>query len=617
MRASSRILLSATGVMLMAAAPTADPRGKVYSSAPPMDATVRTRILPQIAVLLDKMLQERRAMKLDGVPVFESHDKFLPGKIAAGLSYLLLDTPRGDPRFQHYLDGYRAVADMTIDDPNDSWGIYYYMSALYQLKRAGLLDQAVGHEALVRLQKQLDWRRFVRPDLTLIDLPNNYYGVAFSIARLRFLLGWEDESGSKALLDRMIDHYGRYSGVYGFADETDGHGRFDRYSVLLIGEIAQRFIETGMTPTPQVKKWLSGSAKLLLLRASLTGEGFEYGRSIGAYGDTALLEVLSAAAKLDVLSPEERDMAYALSSRVTARYADFWLDPDTGSVNLWDKGRRTDAYRGKHRILGENLSLARQYIYTDAEWSAMGYKDRVPAGPAYDKWLATLPKSTLTRFSRGEYDRALLTVRDGRHVIGIPVINGAESQHMHNPYFPIPFAAGMLQGSADATFPQLTPRFTLADGTVLMPLAWFKDVEIKREGVATILTFRMVAVDKMGGNDAVKDARLHVLTRYELTPGRIRRTDNYTADKPLDIRNVALEFATFSSGGTAEGDQFSFSQGDVNGFKLSGMDCAAAPATGAEYRAPTGKFETLVSCQAPGRVMTAPYTVSWEINYNK
>jgi hypothetical protein len=51
----------------------------------------------------------------------------------------------------------------------------------------------------------------------------------------------------------MLDHYRIYSGEYGFADETDGSGRFDRYSVLLIGEIAQRFIETGMEPTPQVK----------------------------------------------------------------------------------------------------------------------------------------------------------------------------------------------------------------------------------------------------------------------------------------------------------------------------------------------------------------------------
>ena len=83
---------------------------------------------------------------------------------------------------------------------------------------------------LAKLRAKLDWRRFVRPDLTLIDLPNNYYGVAFSIARLRYLLGWEDAAASEQLLARTLDHYRNYSGDYGFADETEGKGRFDRYS---------------------------------------------------------------------------------------------------------------------------------------------------------------------------------------------------------------------------------------------------------------------------------------------------------------------------------------------------------------------------------------------------
>src|SRR5205085_467734 len=165
---------------------------------------------------------------------------------------------------------------------------------------------------------------------------------------------------------------------YGFADETDGDGRFDRYSVLLIAEIAHRFTETGMIPTPEVRGWLRRSARLMLLRANMAGTGWEYGRSIGAYGETAALEILAAAADLGLLTVEERDMAYAYSARVAARYADFWLDPDTGSVNMWGRGRRTDAYRDRHRILGENLSLARQYIYTDAIWNRLGNRDRAP-----------------------------------------------------------------------------------------------------------------------------------------------------------------------------------------------------------------------------------------------
>ena len=403
---------------------------------------------------------------------------------------------------------------------------------------------------------------------------------------------------------------------YGFADETDGNGRFDRYSVLLIGEIAQRFIETGMTPTPQVKAWLRKSADLMLHRATLTGEGWEYGRSIGAYGETAFLEVLTAAAKLGVLDRTERDMAYALSSRIAARYAGFWLNPATGSVNLWDDGRRTDGYRGKHRILGENLSLARQYIYTNAIWNGLGYKGAAPS-PGYAAWLKALPAARFTWFARGDHDRALLTLRDKGHVIGLPIINGAEGQHMHNPYFPIPFAGGMLQGSADASFPQLTPRFALADGSVLMPLAWFRGVSWRRQGNRTLVSWRQDAMDRMGGNTPVADSRITVTTRYEFAPGKITRTDIYRAGAPVELSGVTLEFANFSGDPRSVGPAtVAFGAGEVTGFSATGyQQCTVGPAEGEAYRAPTGAFASLVRCRLDARRLSAPLKLSWSLTY--
>ncbi len=111
--------------------------------------------------------------------------------------------------------------------------------------------------------------------------------MAFSIARLRYLLGWEDSSGSDVLLERMVNHFYRtYSGQFGFSDETDGEGRFDRYSILLIGEICQRFIETGMEVTDQLKGWLRKSIDVILNASQSQGAmALNSGRSIGAYGD--------------------------------------------------------------------------------------------------------------------------------------------------------------------------------------------------------------------------------------------------------------------------------------------------------------------------------------------
>ncbi len=588
-------------------------RGPLYRDVAPMNRTVETRITPQVEALLEQLRADGRDYRLDGVAVFEAHDKFLPGKIAIAMAHVLSQTPRTDPNFPEYLSSFRRLADLTVDDPNDSWGIYYYVSALHELQVAGLLDQAVSPETLARLRVQLDWRRFVRTsDLTLIDLPNNYFGVAFSIARLRYLLGWEDASASEALLAKTLDHFREYSGQYGFADETNGDGRFDRYSVLLIGEIAQRFIETGVAPPPEVKTWLRSSVDLMLPRLNLRGEGFEYGRSIGTYGETAFLEVLTAAASLDVLTDQEKAMAYAFSSRVAARYADFWLDPATGSVNLWDHGRKTDAYRGKHRILGENLSLAHQLLYTNAIWNRLGYHDVAP-DPAFEAWLTTLPRSQTNWFARGEYDRLLVTYRDGSRVIGLPLINGGDGQHMNTPYFPIPFSPGVLAGAADETYPQLLPRLTLSDGAVLQPLAYFTHAEVTTEGDRTIVTYSQAKLDRMGQPAPVADDRVSISTRYVLEPGRIIRTDHIEPRAGVTIARVDTTFAGFGEAAvTADGARYG--DGEIESFKVEGLNCQA-DALSDRYRTPVGALQSVVEC---GTTPPAgPIDLSWRLEFRE
>ncbi|HEX3365106.1 hypothetical protein [Phenylobacterium sp.] len=582
-----------------------------------MDETVNGRILPRIEAQLDELATAKSDMTLDGVRVFDGHDRFLPGKIAVGMAYALLATPRTDPRFAAYLADFRSLADLTVDQPNDTWGIYYYVEALWMLKKAGLLDQAVSAETLAKLRIKLDWRTFVRPDLTLIDLPNNYYGVAFSVARLRNLLGWEDGQASERLLAKMLDHYGRYSGRFGFADETDGEGRFDRYSVLLIGEIAQRFIETDTPPPPELKVWLRRSVDLMLPRFNMRGEGFEYGRSIGAYGETCFLEVMTAAAKYGVLTPREETMAYAFSSRITARYADFWYDPQMGSVNLWRHGRRTDDYRGLNRILGENLSLGRQYIYTDAIWNDLGFKGKAP-DPAYAGWLRALPKRTVTWFAKGEYDRLLITLRDGDWVIGLPLINGGAGEHMTNPYFPAPFSPGLLSGVADSQAPNLVPRLTLADGSALMPLAFFKHVQVSGRGAITRVSWLQTELDRMGQKAPVADGRLSVKTSYSFSPGRITRTDEFRPTAgPVELKAVDLEFGSYSGGAVIEGGAARFASGGVTSFKVDGLDgCASEPfASPEDGHTPVGPLASRIVCKSGARRLTGPLVVRWTMTY--
>ncbi len=583
-----------------------------------LNQIVERSVMPQVTQLFDKLVREQRDITIDGVAAFTGKDKFLPGKIAIGLSHVLVHTPRNDPKFAIYLAGFRQLADLTVGDDNETWGIYYYLSALNRLRKAQLLSQAVSSATLAKLQHKLDWRGFVaQPEFTLINLPTNYYGVAFSIARLRYLMGWEDKSGSEALLQKMVSHYQTYSGTYGFSDETDGEGRFDRYSILLIGEICQRFIETGMPVTPQLKQWLRNSVNVLLPRLNAQGQGFEFGRSIGPYGETAYLEVLAAAATLDVLTPTEKAMAYAFATRATTRYVNFWYDSSMQSVNLWEKGRRTDAYRAKYRILGENLSLTHQLLYTNDEWNRMGFQDRAPSS-GFDAWLAQRPRFTTTWFARGAYDRALLTFRDSRgRIFSLPMVNGGASQHNNSPYFPIPYSHDVVQGVADVSFPQLIPQFTLADSSVLIPAAWFRDIATVRRGGSMTVTYGQREMDRLGSKAPIKDARLSVRTTYVITDGVITRTDVFTPTAPLVVTQIRMEFASFSDNAEFTGNAVRFANGVVSEFAVTGLDrCIVQPVDGnEEFRTPTGQLKSHVVCASKRVVMDTPLTISWRMRY--
>ncbi|GIL38668.1 hypothetical protein [Roseiterribacter gracilis] len=584
---------------------------------PPMHNVIEQRLLPDLDRLFQKIITEKRDTTLDGVRVFTGEDKFLPGKVAIGVAHLILHTSDGDPRRDAYLAGFRQIADMTIDDPNDTWGIYYYVLALQKLNAAGLLDRAVAPATLQKLRTNLDWRRFVRADdFTLIDLPNNYYGVSFGIARQRALLGWEDYSGSETLLRKAFDHYRKYSGQYGFADETDGEGRFDRYSILLAGEIAQRMLESGMTPPDEVKTWLRKSVDLLLPRFNQQGTGFEYGRSIGVYGETAFLEVFAVAAKLGVLTVEERDMAYAFASRITQRYATFWYDPEIASVNMWSRGRRTDAYRGRKRILGENLSLSHQYIYTEESWNELGYRGRTPS-KAFTQWLRTLPRYRVTWFQRGTYDRLVVTVRDRGHVIGLPLINGGPEQHRNSPYYPVPFATGMLQAIADGRVPLLIPRFTLMDGSELLPVAFMQDVKVEQRGDTMTVTYRQPVLDRANDLTPSEDKRIEVRTTYRFEPGKITRDDEYRAPQPLQVANVRLEFANYAAGGRLDGKVIRFAHGDVQSLQVSGAGACRVEDSSNDplFRAPDGQFNSRAICETGSWSFSGTHKVRWVLTY--
>jgi hypothetical protein len=352
---------------------------------------IERQILPQLEGLFHKLIAEKRDMTIDGTKAFSGDDHFLPGKVALGLAHVLINTPRSDPRFATYLAGYREIADLTVDDVNETWGVYYYMSALNKLRKAGLLDEAIRPETLARLRQKLDWRPFVRvPEFTLVNLPTNYYGVAFSIARLRMLMGWEDDAGSRRLLQEIVDHYQQYSGDVRVL-RRNGRRRPFRPLQRAVDRRNLRAVDRdGHADTPQLKAWLRKSADLVLVNLNRSRRRLQLRPQHRPYADTAFLEVLSASAYFDVLS---RWSGHGVRLRQPrgAEIRGLLVRPADGLGQHVGEGARHGRVSGKARILGENFSLSDQLIKTNDVWNRLGYKNRA-ASDGFDAWLAGLQK---------------------------------------------------------------------------------------------------------------------------------------------------------------------------------------------------------------------------------
>ena len=585
-----------------------------------LHAVVKGEIFRQLRKLFSDFTAQGLQYSLDGVRVLEAGDKFLPGKICAGFAHVLVEADAAER--EKLVPEFRAMVDLTCGMRNDTWGIYYACAGLYALKKAGLLEAAVSPSALATMRQSADWRHFVRTgDYSLIDLPTNYYGVAFSIARLRMLLGWEDASASDALLEKTLEHYDAHSGEYGFCDDTDGEGRFDRYSILLVAEICERFIETGLEVTPKLRALLRNSANVTLKLASAQGDGFCFGRSLGPYGDTAVLQILSVSAYLNVLSAEEKPYAYSLCAAVVRRYIDFWFNPDIGSVDMWGQGRRVDTYRGKSRIFGENLSLIHQLIGAEHLWKAAGYVATNPCSPfALQNWLiATQAPLQLVPFADAEHHRALAIYRDRQHVFSLLMVNGGSTQHMNSPYYPLPFARGIIEGIADSGLehPQLMPKITLDDGTELMGTAYFKQIECDTSGGVQRVRYRLDSLCRLGGSAPVEDSRLGAEVEYLFEPGRITRTERFVPHQSIQVRALSLDFLSFSFNALQAGGGVMFHKGGVKSFQATGVDhCQLTALDGhTSLRSPNGAMRSLIKYRRDSFSASAPFTVQWTLTY--
>lgn len=540
-----------------------------------MEEIVYKEIIPHLEYLSLEVQANGKSTIIDGIEVFSGGDRFGPGKVVNGAAFVLTMSDQND-EFKEVL---KNIIKLTAPMYSETWGFFNYIQGIYRLKQNNLLEAIVDEDTIENLKKSLDWRTFVNiDDLSLINKPTNYYGVAFALARYRELLGWESSNYSQLLFEKLMEHIVKYSGEYSYMDETAGEGRFDRYSILIPGEVCSTLHGTGMEIPPLLIKMLRQTTKICLQLANNQGNGISYGRSIGAYGDTAILETLSIAGVLGLLKGDELEIAYGYSQAVMNKFSDFWLDSDRKSVNLWFKGRATDEYRNKGRILGENFSLSCQILHTYSQWLETGYKPITA-----NQWLELikkLPKYEYFCFNKDQYERGLAIVRDQGHVFMLPIINGGggtagdvhgKSYYYGTPYLSIPQESNVLEYMPDSHVPNLVPKLISKSGQEYMPVAYVNNVNHRQDVNHVTIDIAQDLLCQVGERYPRQAHIGKASSKYTFSRGSITKEDVIVLNDGHDIESLYMEFYTYSSYGDISESQVIFEEGIIKSFEVNGL----------------------------------------------
>jgi hypothetical protein len=383
----------------------------------------------------------------------------------------------------------------------------------------------------------LDATKFYDPvKQQVINLPENYLGVAARIAAMSFEMGFLKD---RALLDGLLDRAAvQFTSGALFADDALPTGRYDRYSneyARYIWDAAQiagrKDLLDALRPTlkTQMRLWWD------LVAAD--GYGYPWGRSLGLVSYLDTLEIPGFLA----LNPEFRP---ARLEQLAAEYYRAWrwlrkdFKDDRHLLSLFDFGRG-------------NFS----YIRIDREWQqttgALGKLAdahmRLMKGITSERVTAIPDAPTLPAVARFEFFKStarqagVWLVREDQTRFALPFTTATRPGIAD--YLPAPHGLSGFAAPVEQFVPALVPFLELEDGRTIAAADGADAIVPSADGRGVRAHWNQWAV--VGGKAGERaDAGLQSDVEWTLDGVTLVRTERLTAARPLTVKRWRVSVTT-------------------------------------------------------------------------
>jgi len=394
-----------------------------------------------------------------------------------------------------------------------------------------------------RWREFLDVSAFYDPKTQqVINLPENYLGVAARIASVSYQLGLLKD---RALVDGVITRAARPFANGGvFSDDAPPTGRFDRYSneyarfVWEAAETADRKdIMEALRPSlrEQMRLWWD------LMQTD--GYGYAWGRSVGliSYADT--LEIVGFLAA----HPEFRPAP--LPQLAGAYYQAWrWLRHDyndkTHGFSMFDFGRGNFSYITRSREWQQTISILGKIELAQRRFSEALSRENV------DTFPGEVVRSDLHRFvffRRGERPAGVWLVRQGSIHFTLPITTGPRPGVAD--YLPAPHGLPGFANPVDQVYPSLVPFVELADGRTVVAADCADEIYPSADGKTLRVVWRRWSF--VGGKPGeLANIDLTSEVNWRLENQTLIREETLTSQKALSVRRWWLVIPTTAA--TAE-----------------------------------------------------------------
>jgi hypothetical protein len=379
----------------------------------------------------------------------------------------------------------------------------------------------------------LDPTRFYNPKTRqVIDLPENYLGVASRVATLSFQMGViTDRAFVDALLDRAAEQFTR-GALY--ADDAGTAGRYDRYS----NEYARYVYEAAETVNRQdilkaLQPSLTAQSRLWWDLVSTDGYGYNWGRSLGVVSYLDTLEMVAfLAAHAEIRPAPLPDLVGGY------RLAWIWLrdnyDPKRHMLQVFAPGRGNYAYITKEREWQQNVGFFGKALMAEDSLMRVLSSEKVTAFPAQPNLPAV---ARFEFFRRGDRPAGVWLVRQGPLRFALPITTGTKPGVAD--YLPAPHGLPGFTAPVEQTVPAGASYFELADGKTLAATDGADEIVPGADGRSLRATWRRFAIvgDKTGN---LFEPGFTVSVTWTIEGATLTRTETLTSTRDVTVRRVVL-----------------------------------------------------------------------------